>query len=319
LPSRFFGFLKYTAGLSIAALVSWTVVTELKDYTLGEIVSALVSIPTRKILLAMAFTILDYTIIAAVDFLGLRWLGCKTPFAKTAFAAVTGNALWCNAGVIAGSSAKFRLYDALGLAAVQTGSLITFTSITYFLGLCFLGGTLGLLRPFPVIGQTLPLPADSSKIIPLLLLSVPVAYLFFSAARKKSLSVAGHEMTLPDIKTAMAQILLASTDWIIAGTILIVLLPDMTKFSAISVISAYILAQTGVLVSQVPGGIGILEGMLLILLPPSITGDYEIASILVFRIIFSLFPLLLSSFSYGIFELWNKNTSKNGEKGYNTD
>jgi uncharacterized membrane protein YbhN (UPF0104 family) len=81
----------------------------------------------------------------------------------------------------------------------------------------------------------------------------------------------------------------------------------------------YILAQMGVLVSQVPGGLGVLEGMLMILLPVSLKGDGEIAAILAFRIIFSIIPLLVSSLCFGIYEVWHRITPGLTEKEYNID
>lgn len=307
------------AGLFIAAFVIWTVSVEIQYYTFPGIISALRSIPARRIILAVFLTILDYAIIASVDLLGLRWLGCRPPFSRTAFAAVTANALWCNAGVIAGSSAKFRLYSNMGLTPVQIGSLISFTSVTYFLGLFFLGGILHLVFPLPEMEHLMSLPVHSSSIVSMIFLVLVGVYLGFSLFHKKNIFIADHEISFPDIKTALAQIILASTDWLLAGSILLVLLPPVEGLPPFSILAVYILAQMGVLASQVPGGLGVLEGMLMILLPASLKGDGEIAAILAFRIIFSLIPLLVSSLSFGIYELWNRIRPDLPGKEYNTD
>jgi uncharacterized membrane protein YbhN (UPF0104 family) len=305
--------------LFLAAFVIWTVGVEIENYTFPGIISALRSIPARRIILAVFLTMLDYAIIASVDLLGLRWLGCRPPFSRAAFAAVTGNALWCNAGVIAGSSAKLRLYSNMGLSPVQIGSLITFTSGTYFLGLFFLGGILHLIFSLPEMEPLMSLPLHSSRIVSMICLVLVGVYLGFSLFHKKNILIANHEISFPEIKTALAQIALASTDWLLAGSILLVLLPPVEGQPPVSILAVYILAQMGVLVSQVPGGLGVLEGMLMILLPVSLKGDGEIAAILAFRIIFSIIPLLVSSLCFGIYEVWHRITPGLTEKEYNID
>ena len=52
---------------------------------------------------------------------------------------------------------------------------------------------------------------------------------------------------------------------------------------------AYVLANTGVIASHVPGGVGVLESIVLSLLP----GASVLAALLMFRVIYYLAPLAL--------------------------
>ena len=63
------------------------------------------------------------------------------------------------------------------------------------------------------------------------------------------------------------------------------------------------MAQITVLISQVPGGAGVFEGMVLLLLSGKINGEKALATLLAFRIIFSIIPLLIACLFWGLNEI----------------
>ena len=63
---------------------------------------------------------------------------------------------------------------------------------------------------------------------------------------------------------------------------------------------AYILAEVGI-VSHVPAGLGVIESVLLLLLP-DVPPEQLLASVLMYRVIFEIIPLLIALAVWGSFE-----------------
>ncbi|MBN1332422.1 MAG: UPF0104 family protein [Synergistales bacterium] len=248
-------------------------------------------------------TAVDYLFIVLGDFLGLGWLERKL-FSPFSFAvAAAGNAIWCNAGILAGSTVKYRFYSYLGLTALQIASLVTFTWISYFLGLFFLGGMTNLVVLFNLWISGGPISPGPGKWISWALLSAVFLYLGFSLLGRRQISIGRTFIPVPSFHIAVLQVCLASMDWLLAGTVLFTLLPQGFGLGFSQVTGTYVMAQITVLISQVPGGAGVFEGMVLLFLSRKINGEKVLATVLAFRIIFSIAPLIRACVFWGFHEI----------------
>ncbi len=90
----------------------------------------------------------------------------------------------------------------------------------------------------------------------------------------------------------MAQVAISATDFLLASAALYVLLPADTNIGFFSFTSIFLLSIIVALASHVPGGIGVLELVLVTMLAPSAHGF--VASLLVYRIVYYLLPLLVA-------------------------
>ena len=83
-----------------------------------------------------------------------------------------------------------------------------------------------------------------------------------------------------------------------------------------TVLAIYVLTLATVLVANVPGGLGVLESVIILALP-QLPVDRLLASLVAFRIIYYLCPLILAALSLAVNELWlhrhraNRVTSSN--------
>jgi phosphatidylglycerol lysyltransferase len=98
------------------------------------------------------------------------------------------------------------------------------------------------------------------------------------------------------------QLLVGSLDWILACSVLYVLLPEQSQLSFLQFLGIYLLAQVIALISHVPGGLGVFESMIL-LLAPNLPADALLSSLLVYRGIYYLLPLALATALLGGKEL----------------
>jgi uncharacterized membrane protein YbhN (UPF0104 family) len=90
----------------------------------------------------------------------------------------------------------------------------------------------------------------------------------------------------------LAQTAIAAVDLLISATALYLVLPGNSVVPFALVLAAYLVGIAISLMTQVPGGLGVLELILLTLLKGSV-GDSVLASVLIFRFLYYIFPLFL--------------------------
>ena len=95
-------------------------------------------------------------------------------------------------------------------------------------------------------------------------------------------------------------------DWALLGSILYVLLPLHTKISYPGFLGIFMLAQFFGIVSNVPGGLGVFESVIIILLSPAMQPSAILGSLLVYRGIYYILPLVVSSILLGAFEIFQR-------------
>jgi uncharacterized membrane protein YbhN (UPF0104 family) len=65
----------------------------------------------------------------------------------------------------------------------------------------------------------------------------------------------------------------------------------------------YVLANTAALIAHIPGGVGVIEGVVALLLPD----NFSIAAVLMFRALYYLLPLAIGGLLFAATELyWRK-------------
>jgi uncharacterized membrane protein YbhN (UPF0104 family) len=138
--------------------------------------------------------------------------------------------------MIAGASVRYRLYSAWGLSALEITKVVAFCSLTLWFGFFALGGLIFLLEPM-AIPTVLQLPFASARPLGIFFLVLVAGYLLCSVLRKKPITIRKLEFPLPSTRLFLAQIALASLDWILAGSVLYALMPSVPNMSYMGLIS----------------------------------------------------------------------------------
>ncbi len=95
----------------------------------------------------------------------------------------------------------------------------------------------------------------------------------------------------------------AAVDLLISATALYLVLPGDAVVPFATVLAAYLVAIAVSLMTQVPGGLGVLEVILLTLLKGSV-GDSVLASVLIFRVLYYILPLLFGMMTLVAHEIY---------------
>jgi len=294
--------------LALCALALYALHRQLRTYHLRDIRCALQSIPFANLGFAGLLTVLGYAAMTGYDALALRYVGQPLAYLKTTLASFMSYAFSNNMGfgMLAGGSVRYRLYSGWGLSALDITRVILFCSFTFLMGLFVFGGIVFLLFPLPIPEGLSSLPFATTRPLGVLFLALVVLYAGLRLFRRGPLRIWALEFPVPPWPILGAQVLIASLDWALAGTTLYVLLPHHPAHGLPSFFAVFILAQVAGIASQVPGGIGVFETVVVLLLSSSMPAPDVVAALLVFRAIYYLVPFGIATALLGGFEVGMK-------------
>jgi phosphatidylglycerol lysyltransferase len=296
-----FSHLSTLLGVFLLAVALWMLHTDLQGARYREVVHALGALPLRCLFLATVLTAANYLVLTWYDALALWYIHYPLAYGKIAFASFIGYALSNNL-LIAGGAARLRLYGAWGLSAVEVTGVVTFCIVTFCLGLFATGGVLFLVEPL-ALPPALRLPGGSACLVGVLFLVLVSGYLVWSAIRQRPLTIWGWEFPPPALWLSVAQILVSSLDWVLAGSVCYVLLPPAVTLSALEFFGIFLLGRLAGVISQVPGGLGVFEAVALLLLSPWGSTSAVVGSLIVYRGIYYLLPLSIAALLLGTHEV----------------
>ncbi|MGM0546578.1 MAG: bifunctional lysylphosphatidylglycerol flippase/synthetase MprF [Bacteroidota bacterium] len=285
---------KLTPLISIVffAFALWFLDQELRQYELSEVLTQLSDIPDLYILLSLILSFLSYLLLTGYDALGVNYIGEELAPGKIIRAGFVGYAFSHNIGLalITGGSIRYRIYSVWGFSGLQVTQIVAFSAFTLWIGFCAVAG-LALIFATPTLPNDVMLPFVSLRIVGVVLLLMVIVYLWASFKFKKEITFKNWSFTFPSSKLAFQQVAIASVDWLLMASVLYVLLPDV-GISFFSFVGAFLLAQIVGLFSQVPGGLGVFESIMLMFLTNYMPGSQVLGILVVYRIIYYILPLL---------------------------
>jgi uncharacterized membrane protein YbhN (UPF0104 family) len=286
------------AAFFCAAIV--VLVREFHGVSLDDVLARLGAIPPSRILAALALTAASYLLLTGYDMLALRYVGHRLKLRDIIFASFTAFALANNVGfhALSGGSVRFRLYSRLGLNAVAVGEVVAFCSFAYALGVVTVGGVLMLLDA-GAFAALLHVPALLAVAAGVVLIAVSLGYLGIAALWREPIALGRYRLRPPSFGLAVAQVLLASADAILAASVMYVLLPAGFDFSYWYFVGLYTIASTASILSLVPGGLGVFEIAVTILVAPS-SKAAALGLFFVYRMIYFILPLLVALAWFGL-------------------
>ena len=282
----------------------------LKQYHFNEIRAAFHAVPMSKILGSLSFTALSYLFLTFYDTLAFRYIGNPLAYKKISLASFISYTFANNTGslsILTSSSIRYRFYSGWDFSSIEIARIIWFCMTSFVLGYLFLAGISFLVAPPPHI-FSFPL-ADGAvlRIIGFSFLLMLGSYLTMSSSRRKSIKFFKWDFTLPPLRLAFGQVAVAGVDLLAVAAALYVLLPGIS-LPFYSFVPLFLLAIMIGLISNVPGGLGVFESVMLLMLTPYTKGSELISALLLFRFIYYLLPLVLAVSALGGMEIYGRRT-----------
>ncbi|MGB8840171.1 MAG: lysylphosphatidylglycerol synthase domain-containing protein [Aliidongia sp.] len=287
-----FGGPALTLGLMAGA--AYLLYRSLKDVELWKLWRALHDVPPTSIATALGLTALSYLALTSYDYIGVRYVKLSIAYWRVAIAAFTAYSISHSLGfpAVTGGTVRYRLYSRWGCNAVEVAQIMAMAGITLFLGMFTIGGIALLLDGARVKAWT-GLPSDGINALGVLSLGVVAAYGLISFVRREPLQFLGYRIAIPSPRFAAIQIAISGIDWLVVASVLYVLLPPNDVFTFPTFLGVFVLAYLLGTLSNVPGGLGVFESIILITMQQSVPTETIISSLLVYRGVYHLVPLMI--------------------------
>jgi uncharacterized membrane protein YbhN (UPF0104 family) len=266
---------------------------KLKVYSIAQIRGSLEQISPERIVLSLALMAVNYMILVGYDWLAVKAIHKSLSLRRVALVSFVGQTVSYNFGaLLGGTTVRWRFYSNWGFTLAEIVRLVLMLAVTFWVGALGLCGAIFLFFP-PVIPEDLlaKMPVTDMRVLGLALFLAACSYLVLCCVVRKPVHIRGREFVFPPPRIAFAQAAVAGIDIVAAAACMYVLLPGELGISFPDFLPGYLMAQVAVVLTHVPGGVGVFELVILHLTQTAHT-EVVFAVVLIFRLVYYILPLL---------------------------
>lgn len=277
---------------------------QMRDHELSDLWERMVNVPLSVLMAGLGFTIAGYLVLGLHDWVALRYLSKNVPYKFIALAAFIAFAVTRNVGhgVLSGTPVRYRFYMHAGLTPLDALKVSLLDTLTFALGLCSL-----LLAAYGMgLWQSLPMEVMGLDIGMMVLSAAYIAYLWIVFHWQPQVRMRQVTLTLPDGYTTLRQIAVGALDVLLHGLVLYVFISGPVHMPAAEFFVLFVLAKVLGIFSQVPGGIGVFEGVFLAILPGHYAQIDVLAAMLLYRGVYYFLPLLIAGLALLAYEVHSR-------------
>ncbi|MEP6971801.1 MAG: lysylphosphatidylglycerol synthase domain-containing protein [Betaproteobacteria bacterium] len=253
------------------------------------------------LMLAAALTVVSHGLFASFDLIGRNTTGHRLSVPRVLSVAWVSYVFNLNLGALLGGAGfRFRLYSQLGLDKGVIAQVYGLSVVTNWLGLTMLLGGALLLTPI-ALPDDWQLGHQAQTILGVVLPLVALAYLvacFWMPGR--SWHWRAFHFTMPSGRTALIQQLLSSLNWLVVAGVITILLRQQVAYT--EVVGVTLLAAVAGVVIHVPGGLGVLEAVFVVMLGSDLPRHDILGALLAYRALYYLAPLVLAVIVFAVME-----------------
>lgn len=300
---KYLRFLGHLLICAIFVLAVYLLYNKLKTYSIAQIRESIQQISYGRISFSLFLMIINYMILVGYDWLALIAIHKKLPLPRVALVSFIGQAVSYNFGaLLGGTSVRYRFYSTWGFSIAEIVRLVLMLAVTFWVGALGLCGVIFIFHP-PVIPDALAanMPIQDVRVLGFILTALASLYLILCIAIRKPLHIFGKEFFFPHPKIAIAQCIVAGIDIIAAAACMFVLLPENIGITFIDFLPSYLMAQVAVVLTHIPGGVGVFE-LVILELTHTPHAQTVFAAVLLFRLIYYIIPLLAAAVLLAVYE-----------------
>lgn len=291
-----------SAGIFLAA--AWVLYDTVRTYDMEQVWEAFRGIPVSRVVYATLSTVGIYAIMGTYDMLAVLYFRHKLSLPRVFFASLIASIFSYAVGLalLTGGAVRYRVYSDAGLPAVEIAKIIAFGFTTFTLCLFLISGSTMLIAP-DTLAHLIHMPIATIRVVGTLLLVPVAAYLLTSLLHAgQDVAVFGKKIHVPSFAISLSQTLLSGAEVVLTGSVLYFLLPASAALSLPAFLGLYIIMQVVTFATQIPGGVGVFDAMVLLLLGNFYAPETVFAAVLAFRILFYVIPLAISSLALLAYE-----------------
>jgi uncharacterized membrane protein YbhN (UPF0104 family) len=268
----------------------------------SAIAHSLSQVPARAYGLAALSAVVAYAALAWYDRIALIHLNKQRGISwiYIAVCSFVTYALGHNLGasVFSGGLVRYRAYTVKGLSISEVTILVALCSFTFGFGTVMLMGAVFVYEPEIVLKLTsmvprLDLPTFSIQLIGAGLLLLCGLYVFGSWRHFPPVNIRSFHLVYPRLPVVARQCIAAPLEIVAAAGIIHFVIPEAGHPGFMAVLGAFLLSFSAGLLSQTPGGIGVMEAVFLAIIDTVPPSDV-VAALLIWRLMYLLIPLAIS-------------------------
>lgn len=280
------------AVLTLAVFVAALAVLHhsLQELRWHDVVTYLGGVPASAIAYAVLCSAGSYTALTLYDSIALRIVGKPLPYPRVALTSFIAYAIAHNVGLasVTGGSVRLRAYAAEGLSTMEIAVVVGLCSLTFVLGASLMLG-FSLLLEAGEAASVLHVSMPLAQLIGAALLALLAGYLLMTALRRAPVTLGNWTVHLPRLPQTLGQLGASCLDLGFAAATLYLLLPQELQLHYPAFLGLYVIAIAAGVISNVPGGLGVFESVLILLLPQVPTEEL-LGSILLYRVLYYFAP-----------------------------
>jgi glycosyltransferase 2 family protein len=275
--------------------ISLKIIAESIGHSIGNV-------PASGYMLAGASALMAYAALAWYDRVALihlnRHQDISWPFIASCSFVTYALGHNLGASVLSGGLVRLRAYGSTGLSTLEVAILVALCSFTFAYGTILLMGIVFVVQPEIVqpLADLIPLlalPAPLVQLTGAIMLGLCALYVLGSWRRFKPLHFRSVHIVYPRLPVVARQLMAGPLELLSATGIIYFVLPEAGNPGFITVLGAFLLSFSAGLLSQTPGGIGVMEAVFLAILNTMAPSDV-IAALLIWRLMYLLIPLAIS-------------------------
>ncbi|MFO1408003.1 MAG: lysylphosphatidylglycerol synthase domain-containing protein [Steroidobacteraceae bacterium] len=301
--SRLKAALGITASLLIAGLAAWVLYRTFQRISIADVVEKMQQVPAHSLVVAACCAFGALFMLSLYEIVVVRyvkhhvgsWRAMLTALITFPIGHAVGQAM------LSGGALRYRMYTPMGFSAMEVGATALLANLPYGLGFSLLLD-LALFTHADAI-------APLFRVSPTLIFALgcvglvkDVGYLALVWFRKAPIKLGGWSVRLPPMRLTLLQFVIGLADVVLVSSVLYVLMPESAHLAYLPFMAVYLASVLAGVLSHVPAGLGVLESMLLLLLPEVPPAEL-LASVLLYRVIYEILPLLFSLTLWGSYEL----------------
>lgn len=288
--------------VAIASLALWVLYRTFQRISVADVLAQARLVPVQTLLSAALCAFGALVTLALYEVVVVRYVKHCIGRAKpviTAFICVPlGHAI--GQAMLSGGAMRYRMYAPAGFSALEVGATVLLCNLAYGLAFSLLLVS-SLLLASPRLAPLFHVSGGVLVALGCVGLATHVGYWLLVTFRRAPVRLGGWSVSLPTPALTLLQYVVGVIDVVLVSSVLYMLLPASAQLAYLPFLAVYLSSVLVGVMSHVPAGFGVLESMLLLLLP-DVPPEQLLASVLMYRVIYEILPLLVSLALWGAYE-----------------
>jgi uncharacterized membrane protein YbhN (UPF0104 family) len=290
-------WIKRALGVAFLAVVAFLLVRYARTVDWAEVRNSVQELPRDVLLKALGLAVISHVVYSLMDLVGRHYTGHRIPKRKVMQVSFVCYSFNLNLGsLVGGIGLRYRLYSRLGLRYGNITRIITLSMITNWIGYILLAGLVFTIFPLQ-LPPTWRLDSEELRLLGVGLLAFAIGYLGLCAfSRVRCWNVRGHDIDLPTLRLALAQLAISCTHWTTMAAVPWMLLQGQVEYP--TALAVLLIAAIAGVILHIPAGLGVTEAVFIALLSHRVPEHQLLGALLAYRALFYLTPLVAGALLY---------------------